>query len=132
MASFHFTIDSGWFGDPNGLIYYNDTYHLFYQLEPQYKIFTPNMHWGHASSKDLTNWVNHPIALKPDNLGAIWSGSSVIDKFNSLGFGENCLVCIYTSAGGETYESSNEKFTISLAHSTNGVTFIRCHFLYCI
>lgn len=45
MIPFHFTINRGWFGDPNGLIYYKDMYHMFYQLEPKYNIFTPNMHW---------------------------------------------------------------------------------------
>ena len=123
MISYHFTINRGWLGDPNGLIYYNGMYHMFYQLEPKHNTFTPNMHWGHANSKDLINWVNLPIALSPDNLGAIWSGSSVVDRSNTSGFGENSLICIYTSAGGETYESSDEKFTISLAYSTDGVTF---------
>lgn len=78
---------------------------------------------GHAYSKDLVDWVNLPIALKPDNLGSIWSGSAVVDKLNTSGFGQNSLICIYTSAGGETYESSDEKFTISLAYSTDGMIF---------
>ena len=82
-------------GDPNGLVHHNGIYHLFYQYEPKMNTFTPNMHWGHATSTDLLHWDNIGIALRPDELGAIWSGSAVVDTYNTAGFGENAIVCIY-------------------------------------
>jgi sucrose-6-phosphate hydrolase SacC (GH32 family) len=112
-------------GDPNGLIYHKGIYHMFYQYEPNYNTFTPNMHWGHACSNDLINWTDLPIALKPDHLGAIWSGSAIVDKLNTSGFGTNTIVCAYTSAGGETYESSEKDFTISIAYSSDGMMFTK-------
>jgi len=121
----HFISEKGWIGDPNGLIYFNHEYHLFYQFEPKMNVFSPNMHWGHAVSSDLFNWTTLKIALHPDKLGAIWSGSAVIDENNTTGFGKNTLVCIYTSAGGETYKSSDEPFTISIAYSVDGINFIK-------
>ncbi len=125
MKDFHYTIKRGWMGDPNGLIYHNGKYHMFYQYEPEYNVFTPNMHWGHAYSDDLINWIELPIALKPDHLGAIWSGSAVIDNLDTSGFGSGSIVCVYTSAGGETYESSDQDFTISIAYSSDGLSYTK-------
>lgn len=92
---FHFTPKANWMNDPNGLVFYNEKYHLFYQYYPDSTVWGP-MHWGHASSKDLIAWEHHPIALYPDSLGYIFSGSAVIDKNNTAGFGENAMVVMYT------------------------------------
>lgn len=93
--AFHFTPKAHWMNDPNGMVYYNGTYHLFFQYHPGGTTWGP-MHWGHAVSNDLFNWLEKPIALYPDSLGAIFSGSAVIDKDNTAGFGKNAMVAIFT------------------------------------
>lgn len=123
--SIHYTPDYGWINDPNGLCYVNETYHLFYQFNP-YGLYWGNMHWGHATSKDLLHWEQKPIALYPDEEGDMFSGCAVIDEKNLLGYGANTMLLYYTSAGGRS-EWSKEKghlFTQKLAYSTdNGKTF---------
>jgi fructan beta-fructosidase len=96
--SYHFTPTKGWMNDPNGLVYIDGEYHLFFQYNPDSTVWGP-MHWGHAVSKDLLNWEELPIALFPDSLGTIFSGSAVYDAENSseLGTKENPpLVAIFT------------------------------------
>ena len=95
---FHFTPEHGWMNDPNGMVYLDGEYHLFYQYNP-YGSMWGNMHWGHAASTDLTSWTYLPTAIAPDSLGAIFSGSAVIDINNTAGFGANAMIAIYTSAG---------------------------------
>ncbi|MCU4165259.1 hypothetical protein [Carboxylicivirga caseinilyticus] len=92
---FHFTPESNWMNDPNGLVYLNGQYHLFYQHYPNDIVWGP-MHWGHTSSTDLFHWKHHPIALYPDSLGNIFSGSAVIDHNNTAGFGKDAMVAIFT------------------------------------
>lgn len=95
---FHFSPKEKWMNDPNGLVYHDGIYHLFYQYYPDDVVWGP-MHWGHAVSKDLVHWEHKPIALYPDELGYIFSGSAVVDKANSSGFGtaDNApLVAIFT------------------------------------
>ena len=71
--------------DPNGMFYKDGTYHLYFQYYPEGNQWGP-MHWGHASTKDLVHWTEHPIAIYPDTaLGYIFSGSAVIDTFNVSG-----------------------------------------------
>ncbi|WP_121356737.1 glycoside hydrolase family 32 protein [Flavisolibacter nicotianae] len=95
----HFSPKTGWMNDPNGMVYYNGTYHLFYQYYPDSTVWGP-MHWGHATSKDMMHWQHQPIALYPDSLGYIFSGSAVADVNNTSGFGKSGhvpLVAIFTS-----------------------------------
>ena len=95
---YHFTPPSGWMNDPNGLVYLDGEYHLFYQHYPDSTVWGP-MHWGHAISKDLVHWEHLPIAIEPDSLGYIFSGSAVYDSQNTSGLGtaqNPPLVAIYT------------------------------------
>ncbi|HEY8600453.1 MAG TPA: glycoside hydrolase family 32 protein [Thermomicrobiales bacterium] len=97
--SFHFTPALGWVNDPNGLVYYQGEYHLFYQHDPHSVVGGgARMHWGHAVSADLVTWAECPVALAPDQLGAIWSGSAVVDPHDTSGFfgGGEGLVALYT------------------------------------
>jgi fructan beta-fructosidase len=98
----HFTAPSGWINDPNGLVYFDGEYHLFYQytpLEPDGDFSTSNVaHWGHAVSPDLVHWTHLPVALYPDHLGVIYSGSVVVDWHDTSGLfgGLPGLVAIFT------------------------------------
>ncbi len=95
----HFTPEKNWVNDPNGMVFYNGTYHLFFQHSPDATVWS-NMSWGHATSKDLVHWDRKPIAIYPDSLGFIFSGSAVVDKNNTSGLGKNGiipLVAMYTS-----------------------------------
>lgn len=96
----HFTPAFGWMNDPNGLIYHQGQYHLFYQHHPFNTQWGP-MHWGHAVSHDLTHWTHYPIALKPDEQGMCFSGTAVSDKNNRSGFFEHDqgLLAFFTLAG---------------------------------
>ena len=84
--------------DPNGLIYFKGNYHLFFQYYPGSSVWGP-MHWGHAISTDLLHWKEQPVALFPDSLGYIFSGSVIADSLNTSGFGSNGkipLIAIFT------------------------------------
>ncbi len=95
---FHHTPQYGWMNDPNGMFYHDGTYHLYYQFNP-YGSMWGNMTWGHSVSKDLVNWEHLPAAITADQWGTIFSGSAVVDKDNTAGFGEDAVVAVYTSAG---------------------------------
>ena len=83
---YHFSPDLAWMNDPNGMVYYDGKYHLFYQYYPDSTVWGP-MHWGHAISTDLVHWQHMPIVLYPDSLGYIFSESAVVDWKNTTGFG---------------------------------------------
>jgi fructan beta-fructosidase len=117
----HMTPHFGWANDPNGMVYFNKTYHIAYQHNP-YGTRHNNMHWGYAVSKDLVHWENRPLIIAPDTLGSIFSGSSIVDVNNTAGFGENAIIAIYTSAVGNNYERQRQ----CIAYSTDyGRSFIK-------
>jgi len=99
---FHFTPERHWMNDPNGLVYYQGEYHLFYQHHPHSSVWGP-MHWGHAISRDLIRWEHRPIALLPDEHGFIFSGCCVVDEGDSSGFfgGSSGLVALFTHASDD-------------------------------
>ena len=113
----HYTPAKKWINDPNGMVYADGLYHLFYQYNPQGNVWG-NMSWGHATSTDLLHCTEQPVALTHDALGAVFSGSCVIDKDNTAGFGAGAMVALYTSAG-ETGDVQGKQQQ-SIAYSTDG------------
>jgi len=92
---YHYSPPQAWMNDPNGMVYFEGEYHLFYQHNPDDVVWGP-MHWGHAVSTDLVHWETLPIALYPDDNGTIFSGCVVIDENNTAGFGANAMVAVYS------------------------------------
>lgn len=97
---YHHTPLYGWMNDANGLVYKDGEYHLYFQYNP-YGSKWGNMHWGHSVSRDLIHWEHLDPAIARDTLGHIFSGSSVVDKNNSAGYGKDAMIAFYTSASDE-------------------------------
>lgn len=126
----HFSPYVNWLNDPNGLVYdpSDETWHLFFQYNP-YGLNIANQVWGHAVSSDLMHWKETDIAIPQDHLGAVFSGSAVVDEENTTGFftdnkpGESKLVALYTSDGGDTTHGVEKQ---CIAYSKDhGKTWIR-------
>lgn len=119
---FHFTPPANWMNDPNGMVYYDGEYHLFYQYHPESTVWGP-MHWGHAITTDLVHWEHMPVALEPDKLGTIFSGSAVIDHQNTSGLGkpdQPAMVAIYTYHDAEGEKAGRIDYqTQGIAYSTD-------------
>lgn len=125
--NFHFTPKKSWMNDPNGMFFYNEYYHLYFQYYPDGNVWGP-MHWGHAVSTDMISWKEQPIALYPDELGYIFSGSAVVDHNNSSGFGKDGeipIVAMYTSHDPKkAEEGKTDVETQSIAYSLDeGLTW---------
>jgi fructan beta-fructosidase len=119
---FHFTSRTGWINDPNGLVYDNGIYHMFFQHNPFGNVWG-NMTWGHAISHDLVHWRQLQDAITPDRLGTIFSGSAAVDTYNTTGFGRDGrppVIAMYTAAGGTSSMSKDQPFTQCLAYSNDG------------
>lgn len=98
--SLHYTPAKNWMNDPNGLVFHQGVYHLFYQHNP-FGTDWGNMSWGHATSADLHTWTEQPVAIPCDEDEAVFSGSAVVDERNTSGFGDGSaapMVAVYTSA----------------------------------
>ncbi len=124
----HFTAKRGWLNDPNGLVYYQGYYHMFFQHNPV-DCKWENMHWGHAVSSDLIHWQEKEIAFYPDGDGTVFSGSAIIDRKNVTGLKQNdndVILIFYTCAGSTSEASKGKPFTQNLAYSADGGnTFIK-------
>lgn len=125
---FHFSPRINWMNDPNGLVYYNGVYHLFYQYNPFGRRWG-YMSWGHATSTDLVHWNHKAVAIPygKENEEGIFSGSAVVDHQNTSGFGDGGnppIVAIYTSH--YTLEDGSTDQAQSLAYSLDdGETFTK-------
>ncbi len=116
---YHHTPPYGWMNDANGLVYKDGEYHLYFQYNP-YGATWGNMHWGHSVSHDLIRWEHLEPAIARDTLGHIFSGSTVVDKDNSAGYGKDALIAFYTSA------SDKHGQVQCMAYSTdNGRTYTK-------
>lgn len=119
---FHFTPPKNWINDPNGMVYIDGEYHLFYQHYPEDIVWGP-MHWGHAVSTDLLHWEHKEIALCPDELGYIFSGSCIYDKENVSGLGNAKtppLIAFFTH-----HDPENGRQQQSIAYSLDREHFIK-------
>lgn len=123
----HFSPRNGWNNDPNGLVYANGTYHMFFQYNPC-DVVWGNMHWGHATSTDLIHWQEQEIALYPDELGVMFSGSAMVDERNQLGLrqGDTDVILLFYTAEPINQLAKGRQTTQCLAYSTdNGKTFTK-------
>ncbi len=115
---FHFSPARNWMNDPNGLVYFQGEYHMFFQYNP-FNCTSCWKHWGHAVSTDLVHWTQLPVALYPDHLGEAWSGSAAVDWNNTAGFqtgAEPVLVALYTSQGYDLGLKAAQSLAYSLDH----------------
>lgn len=118
----HFTAERGWINDPNGLVYHNGKYLMYYQHNPAATTWE-NMHWGSAVSDDLVHWTENGDVMFPDENGTIFSGSGIVDSNNISGLGKNGeapVLFFYTCAGSTSEAAKGKPFTQNLAYSLDG------------
>ncbi len=115
----HFTADTGWINDPNGLLYQDGTYHLYYQHNP-FDTRWENMCWGHAVSTDLLHWERKGTILYPNEDGTVYSGSGIVNEKGLLGLDCEAQIYFYTCAGNKSEWSRGKTFTQRIAYSTDG------------
>ena len=114
--AYHYTPDYGWMNDPNGLIYHEGVYHLYYQFNP-FGSKWGNMCWGHATTRDFIHWTHEAPALRRDTLGHIFSGSTILDREGIAGLGKGAILAYYTThqmREGKQWQAQ------CLAYSTDG------------
>ncbi len=110
--NFHFTPEKNWMNDPNGMFFYKGKYHLFFQHHPDGNTWGP-MHWGHATTENLFQWDQKPIAIYPDEKGYIFSGSAVVDSKNTSGLaknGQTPIVAMFTYHNAKAEKEGSETF----------------------
>lgn len=115
----HFTSDTGWINDPNGLVFDGENYHLYFQYNP-FDIAWQNMSWGHAVSKDMLHWKHLDTVLYPDENGTMFSGCGLKNEHKMLGLSEEALLFFYTAAGDNSDWSKGQPFTQRIAYSLDG------------
>ena len=120
-GQYHYSVKDGWANDPNGMVYYKGVYHLFYQFYDD-TTWGP-MHWAHATSTDLIHWEEQPIALYPDEYGAMYSGCAVVANHDTapevFATGEEGIVLLITANGTNGFDGQR----IIMAYSTDGVNW---------
>ena len=117
--SLHFTPSYGWMNDPNGLVYHDGIYELYYQHNPR-GIDWNCMTWGHTRGTDLLHWEDLGDVLEPDENGLMFSGCAIRNDRGLLGLPKDALLFFYTAAGHSSRESKGKPYTIRLAYSTDG------------
>lgn len=120
----HFSADTGWINDPNGLLFQDGLYHMFFQYNPCDTRWQ-NMSWGHAVSTDLLHWEQGQTALVPDEDGPMYSGSAIVNERQLLGLPGDAKILFYTCAGGSSVWSGGKKYVQKIAYSTDGETFYK-------
>lgn len=118
----HFSANVGWLNDPNGLMYHDGVYHMFFQYNPCDTRWQ-NMSWGHAVSRDLLHWEQKETALLPDEDGPMYSGSAIVNEQGKLGLPRDAEILFYTCAGSSSKWSEGKKYVQKIAYSTDGKTF---------
>lgn len=116
--SIHFTPQTGWMNDPNGLVYADGNYHLYFQHNP-FDVQWENMSWGHAVSRDLLHWEQKDDVLFPDETGTMFSGSGIVNDRKMLGLPEDAVIFFYTADGNNNKWSAGKQFTQRIAYSTD-------------
>jgi fructan beta-fructosidase len=126
---YHFTTEKNWINDPNGLVYLDGEYHLFYQHNPFGNIWG-HMTWGHAVSTNLVSWKHLPPAIREENGIMIFSGTVVVDEKNSSGFagtsGKVPMVAIYTGHQEGLTQSQHIAYSLDKGRTWTKYTKTRC------
>ena len=118
----HFSANVGWLNDPNGLMYHDGVYHMFFQYNPCDTRWQ-NMSWGHAVSRDLLHWEQKETVLLPDEDGPMYSGSAIVNEQGMLGLPKDAEILFYTCAGSSSEWSREKKYVQKIAYSTDGEIF---------